>query len=735
MSWDDMDAMQDEDFAWPNISDVMAFRETVKAAVVNLIRTRLPSPSTHPVTMDSPWWGLFLAFEHEKIHLETSSVLMRQLPIDAVEAPPGWRTAPTFATEPSAAPLNDLIAVPAQTVAIGKPRDFPTFGFDNEYGMRTVHVPAFSASKFLVTNAEFLPFVDAGAYGERRWWVLPSGDDEGWRWRTYRNAGHPSFWVAPSHPSMMRFAGGTPTIPLQKDDFHARAGTDHTWKLRVQFDIINMPWDWPCEINYLEAQAFLSWKAAQPGADGATYRVLTEAEWHATRANPRVPAEMGPRVVGAGAPLPTVFAGGGARSVRRVTSRGLLPDDAAAADCAGADPAAAALDVSLQTTVPGNANWRWHSPTPVDMYGTSAAGFFDTNGNVWEWVEDHFAPLPGFEIHYLYDDFSAPCFDGWHTMIVGGSWASSGNLASSFARYHFRRHFFQHLGFRYVQIPNTAAAEVFPGAATAVNLWEGDTLESRDLAAGFTPASTRSTALARVLPLPTAALSYNLEMAAAVALGYVAHTTTAVAHMAAARLLHMGCGLGAVTFELARSFGSVLGVDVSESAVRHARILQHHGQYSFERVREGVLTATTLATVNADPAARGRCAFVVGDMGEELSVDILATAPYDGIVLDGLLTRLRQPLDLLKKLPTLVASGGLLVISSNNDWLPSVTPRNSWTGGFRMNGEECDTLHMLSHALKKHFVLKETKDIVRTTTLHDRRLTIDINQVSLWQRL
>ncbi len=31
---------------------------------------------------------------------------------------------------------------------------------------------------------------------------------------------------------------------------------------------------------------------------------------------------------------------------------------------------------------------------------------------------------------------------------MGGSWASTGDLASRFARYMFRRHFYQHCGFR-----------------------------------------------------------------------------------------------------------------------------------------------------------------------------------------------------------------------------------------------------------------------------------------------
>ena len=33
----------------------------------------------------------------------------------------------------------------------------------------------------------------------------------------------------------------------------------------------------------------------------------------------------------------------------------------------------------------------------------------------------------------------------------GGSWVSTGDEASRFARYSFRRHFFQHLGFRMVR--------------------------------------------------------------------------------------------------------------------------------------------------------------------------------------------------------------------------------------------------------------------------------------------
>jgi len=55
---------------------------------------------------------------------------------------------------------------------------------------------------------------------------------------------------------------------------------------------------------------------------------------------------------------------------------------------------------------------------PVNMFPATPLGFHDVYGNVWEWVEDHFNGLPGFEATYLYNDFSTPCFDGRHNLIM-----------------------------------------------------------------------------------------------------------------------------------------------------------------------------------------------------------------------------------------------------------------------------------------------------------------------------
>jgi formylglycine-generating enzyme required for sulfatase activity len=54
-------------------------------------------------------------------------------------------------------------------------------------------------------------------------------------------------------------------------------------------------------------------------------------------------------------------------------------------------------------------------------------GFNDVFGNTWEWCEDHFNGLPGFKTSYMYD--------GRHNIILGGSWISTGDEASRYARF------------------------------------------------------------------------------------------------------------------------------------------------------------------------------------------------------------------------------------------------------------------------------------------------------------
>ncbi len=79
MSWDDLNEAH---YDWPGIPEVRAYRDQVRALVDDLI-TQMPLEM--PITWESPWWAIMMGIEHQRIHLETSSVLIRHLPLDKVK--------------------------------------------------------------------------------------------------------------------------------------------------------------------------------------------------------------------------------------------------------------------------------------------------------------------------------------------------------------------------------------------------------------------------------------------------------------------------------------------------------------------------------------------------------------------------------------------------------------------------------------------------------------------------
>lgn len=199
---------------WPTVREVYEYRKDVYDTVVNAIMNH-PSlddkNGTEPVLVNQnhPMWALFMGFEHERIHLETSSVLFRETPIELVQKPKNWphlhpsaAELPTKSTRPVEGvdyPSNNMLSVKGKTIQLGKPLDFPSYGWDNEYGERTVSVPDFMASEHMVTNGEFWQFVADGGYRKKEFWC-----DDGWAWRKHRNIKWPFFWT-PVGPQVRLF--------------------------------------------------------------------------------------------------------------------------------------------------------------------------------------------------------------------------------------------------------------------------------------------------------------------------------------------------------------------------------------------------------------------------------------------------------------------------------------------------------------------------------------------------
>jgi len=276
----------------------------------------------------------------------------------------------------------------------------------------------------------------------------------------------------------------------------------------------------------------------------------------------------------------------------------------------------------------------------------------------------------------------------------------------------------------------TDGPETFPGAATAANLWEGVGVVSADITSSFGDVRDKFP-FSRELVSVEAGLQYCTRLAERCAHAYA--RCGSPVPVCEARILHLGCGVGGVTYALARHFGSVVGVDASEPSVRHGRVLQHHGQLEYERVEEGVLTQTALVKLES-VAQRSRMQFILADY-DALPAEVTCGGPFDAVFVDGVLERMTQPLHLITKLPCLVKECGLLLVSSSNDWDPKYTPRNSWLGGFKMNGEDMSTQLMLRYNLKKAFKFIDADDVTKLTRLHHRKYDLTVLETTAWQRV
>jgi len=113
-----------------------------------------------------------------------------------------------------------------------------SFCFDNEFGVHKVFTHGFEISKSLVTNGEYIEFIEAGGYNSFQYWL-----DEGWSWVLENETIAPLYWEKKNDNWFYYTLNG-----LVKVDQNAIL----------------------CHISYYEAQAFAAWKGM---------RLPTEFEW------------------------------------------------------------------------------------------------------------------------------------------------------------------------------------------------------------------------------------------------------------------------------------------------------------------------------------------------------------------------------------------------------------------------------------------------------------------------
>lgn len=603
MSWDDLN---DAHYDWPSVDDVLNYRDQVKSTVSQFIDTM---PLSLPIKEDDPAWVILMGIEHERIHLETTSVIIRQLPLSDLTPSPQW--APC--EEAGDAPENQLIAISGRKITLGKQEGADTYGWDNEYGVQQYKVDDFKTSKYLVSNQEFLEFVKDGGYQQERYW-----SEEGVAWLQYTQAQMPRFWVE----------------------------RDGTLLQRNLCSEMPLPLNWPVEINQLEAKAFCNWKADK---EQLPVRLPTEAEWSLLR------------------------------------------------QCLNtASPA--------WQEVPGNTELAYFaSSCPVDRFEHN--GLCDIIGNVWQWTETAIDGFQGFKVHPLYDDFSTPTFDGKHNLMKGGSWISTGNETIPESRYAFRRHFYQHAGFRYV------ISKQDPESMTHLNIYETNEL------------------IAQYLEFHYGNQYFNVPN---FCVNGVSQCMQEISLHHTHRALDIGCSVGRASFELAKIFDHVDGIDFSARFIQQAYSLLEQGEKRYTIPTEGDLVEFKSVTLNDLDYLnlKDKIHFSQGDacnLKPQFS-------NYDLVYASNLLDRLADPKVFLTSIADRITEGGYLVMTSPYTWLEEYTPKDKWLGGIKVNGENFTTLDGLTETLIPHFELIAVKEIPFVIRETKRKFQHTVSEMTIWRK-
>jgi hypothetical protein len=314
----------------------------------------------------------------------------------------------------------------------------------------------------------------------------------------------------------------------------------HEYDLRTIWRRLPLPLAAPVIVNSHEANAFAAWRTRSTAAP-TPLRLLSEAEHHRLRS-----------VCGL------------------------------AAACAAPPPPSG---TALRATAAANLQLAYGAEVPVTAAG-GAGPFVGVCGNVWHWCEDWMASLPGNRgVHPFYDDFSTPCYDGQHSVIMGGSFVSTGDEAAATARFHFRPHFHQHAGFRLARCtaPRTSPPLTHVDSPPPhVGSWN---CSSRATSAAAASSALPQALLAAfqcrpTLTPPAGTPASWLDFPAAVV--EVLRAAVSSRGGQKGRVLEIGCGVGGVAFKAAELFDSVMGIDLSAEAIAAAQRLQSQGSLPFE---------------------------------------------------------------------------------------------------------------------------------------------------------
>lgn len=209
----------------PEVTRVLSYRNYVDKHIVKLFEKE---PSEEVLEL------LILGIQHEQQHQE---LLISDLKYSFSVNP----SYPAYQQKNYIGSKNQeigWISIPDGIYKVGhKGADF---SFDNEQSQHKVYLQPFEISKSLVTNGEYIEFIEDKGYKNFNLWL-----DEGWAWVNDEKLHSPLYWY-------------------KKDDGWWHYTVQGIQKIDTEAIL--------CHISYYEAMAFATWK---------NQRLATEFEWEA----------------------------------------------------------------------------------------------------------------------------------------------------------------------------------------------------------------------------------------------------------------------------------------------------------------------------------------------------------------------------------------------------------------------------------------------------------------------
>ncbi len=228
------------DTQWPRRDEVLAFGAAADALIARAMSEARFDESRPAMRRGE---ALYTALEHEAMHQETLLYMWHRLPHEQKQRPVYLPY--EVKGEPPAA---GTVTIPAGTATLGADREEIVFGWDNEFDAHTLSVDEFEIDRHSVTNADYLPFVEAGHVDPPAFWVRSDGQ---WFWRgMFETIPLPAAWpVYTGQQDAATFAAARGRRLMTEAEFHRAAygtssgkerfypwGTEQPDRARGQFD-------------------------------------------------------------------------------------------------------------------------------------------------------------------------------------------------------------------------------------------------------------------------------------------------------------------------------------------------------------------------------------------------------------------------------------------------------------------------------------------------------------------